>query len=172
MKKSILILIPIFYFLISGAVFAHGGVSKNVGNAVVYLNQTPLSPLVGEKVELAFNITDNNFQPLRNTNVKLTLIDTFFDDASKDKEILTKNLKTDDNGAIVFEYGFPNSDFYDVELTFQDPVSKEADQTGFLVQSRDATKTKSNWVATGFVGIIGMVLGVLIGRFSGRGIAR
>jgi hypothetical protein len=157
----VLLLVP----WVSGA---HGSVSKNVGNAVVYLNQTPLSPFVGEKVNLAFTITDTKFQTLKNTDVQLVLVDTFFNDASRDQTILTQNLKTDDNGALLFEYRFPKSDYYDVELSFKDPVTGVEEATGFLVQPRQTVANKFDWMSIGITALAAIAIGYIVGRMAKR----
>ncbi len=119
-------------------IFAHGGVSKNVNNAIVFLNQNPLSPLVGEEVVFTFSITDKNFQPLRNLQVQVKMIDTFFDDPFQDRIAFEETYTTDANGAFEFKYTFEKENYFDADLVFADPVSGQENSTGFLVQTREA----------------------------------
>jgi hypothetical protein len=130
---------------------AHGGVSKVVGNAVVTLNQSPLSPLVGEHVMFNFKLTDLAGQALPNVSVKLTLIDTYFGDASQDKVILQEEFKTDANGIFDFGQAFDKENYFDIDLSFNDPVSSEDEQTGFLIQPRDGPKADGRWKRLAYV---------------------
>jgi len=129
-------------FLTSAMVaLAHGGSSKNVGNAIVFLNQSPISPFVGEPVKMSFALTDNNYRALANLPVTLSLIDTYYGDATKDKTILRQSLTTDANGDFEFDYTFPKENYFDVEISFGDPKNGQNDLTGFLVQPRRAVKS-------------------------------
>jgi hypothetical protein len=157
MKKFLILLVS----LIPVFTQAHGGVTKNAGSTIVYLNQSPLSPKAGERVTFAFGMTDTKLQTIQNLVVELDLVDTFVGDASRDEKILSQNYKTDVNGTFVFEYTFPKEDYYDIELKFTDPASKQIETTGFLVQVRAGSQ--SNWVAVGIIGICCMVLGFVIG---------
>src|SRR5581483_4287547 len=96
----------LIFVLMPVTAFAHGGVSQNIGNAVVILNQSPLSPFVGEKVQMAFTITDTKLVAIPNLGLELTLTDTYFGDAAKDKLVETQQLRTDANGTFVFDYVF------------------------------------------------------------------
>lgn len=127
------------------AMFAHGMVEKSAGNVTFFLNQSPISPLVGEKVHMTFVVADrrNVSDALRSFKVKLALIDTFYGDESKDKTIFTEDKITDANGAFDFEYTFDKENYFDVELSFVDPVGGEKEVTGFLVEPRDARKAMS-----------------------------
>jgi len=111
----------------------------------VYLTQNPFSPLVGENVVMSFIIRNEKNEPLKKLDVQLVLIDTFYNDATKDKEILTKDLVTDENGVVEFNYKFDKENYFDVELTFADPVTHESLNTGFLVQPRTVSVPDNNW---------------------------
>ncbi len=117
---------------------AHGGVSQTVGNVVVHLNQTPISPLLGEEVTMNFSIRNLQNKPIPNLPIELNLTDTFYGDATKDKLILTKNFTTDVNGDFAFTYSYNKENYFDIDLNFQDPDTKQDEETGFLVQPRDA----------------------------------
>ncbi len=117
---------------------AHGGVSKNIGHAVVYLNQEPLSPLVGERVKFSFALQDTKGAALVNLPVQLTLTDTYYGDESKDKVILTQPVISDVNGDFEFAYTFTKQNYFDLDLDFADPITKATLNTGFLVQPRTA----------------------------------
>jgi hypothetical protein len=121
---------------------AHGGVSKDVGSATVYLKQSPLSPLVGEEVKFFFALakTEGN-AALRNLPIKLTLIDTYAGDESRDKTLLTKKIVTDVNGDFDFSFTFNEENYFDIDLSFADPVTGQEETTGFLVQPRVASGT-------------------------------
>jgi hypothetical protein len=154
--KKFLVLILLFPL----TALAHGGVSKDVGNATVYLNQSPISPFVGEKVVMAFSLKDKNSQPLKNLTVKLTLIDTYLGDQSKDKVILTQNVVTEVNGDFEFDYTFPKENYFDVEMDFADPITHEDLNTGFLVQPRDVSRYK---ILIAVVGVGCLAIGYWIG---------
>lgn len=130
-------LFPLFLFFPFFSL-AHGGVSKNVGSVVVYLNQTPISPLVGENVDMNFVIRDASNTPVSNLPVTLKLIDTFYGDQTRDKEILRQTITTDPNGSLDFTYTFKKQNYFDVELDFLDPQTHTPQNTGFLVQPRSA----------------------------------
>jgi hypothetical protein len=163
MKKSLLIF-SFLLFLLPFFCQAHGGVSKNINNAIVFLNQSPLSPLVNEKTQLTFALTDKNFQALANLPVVLTLTDTYYGDASKDKIILVQDKKTDQNGDFTFNYTFTKENYFDAELTFIDPISGQTDTTGFLVESRQPGKfpEKTIFFELFLASIAGFTLGWLL----------
>lgn len=144
---SILISSLLLGFLVfPSVVFAHGGFQKSSGSTVVYITQSPISPLIGERVMFYFALRDEgvkiqgsmNDQNLTNWPVILTLIDTYYGDESKDKIILKKQFQTDVNGNFTFEYTFPKENYFDIDLQYKDKSGK-LQRTGFLVQPR---KTK------------------------------
>lgn len=165
MKKSFII--AALAFSIPFFAGAHGGVSKNIGNAIVFLNQSPLSPLVGEKVDFNFVLTDPKIVPLANTNASLTLTDTFFGDESKDKIILTKNFTTDNNGDFTFSHTFNKENYFDIDLDFKDPITGQNDSTGFLVQIRNGPNKLAVLPLSLniYSGLGGLLLGLLFGFF-------
>ena len=146
---------------------AHGGVEKSVGNITVYLTQAPLSPLVGEKVKMTFVFGKvGTTERLRNLNVELNLIDTFFDDATKDQVVLTQQKKTDENGAFEFEYTFKKENFFDVDLKFKDPSTGEEQDIGFLVEPRSVSRIRLDIVEILLIAGVGIVIGLGIKRYS------
>ncbi len=141
-----------FYFTITSSVFAHGGVEESDGPVTVYISQEPISPLVGEKVKLHFTLKDKSIeiengdlsmQNLKNIPVTISVIDTYFGDESKDKVILKKELKTDENGGFSFEYTFDRENYFDIDLDFVDSSGKNR-EVGLLIQPRKA-KNQSNF---------------------------
>lgn len=116
---------------------AHGGVSNQAGNVVIFLNQQPLSPLVNEEVRMTFSVKDKNFAALAGVKVSLRLIETNTDPAL-DQTILTETKAADVNGNFDFSYKFSKQGYYDVELTVTDPVTQEPAVIGFLIQPRQA----------------------------------
>ncbi len=126
------LLFPIF-------AFAHGGVEKIVGNTIVFLNQTPLAPFVGEQVHLPFVFTDQKTNlPLSHIPVTLTVTDTFLGDETKDKIIYSTTSNTDVNGLLDFSYTFHKENYFDIDLHFADSSGKDQ-ETGFLVQARTSS---------------------------------
>lgn len=148
---------------------AHGGVEKSSGNTTVYLTQDPLSPLVGEKVKMTFVFgkTSTTYR-LRNVEVELNLIDTFYGDATKDKIILTEKKKTDANGAIEFEYTFNKENFFDIDLKFKDPATGELEDLGFLVEPRSIGRMRVDIVEILLIGGAGVVVGLGIKKYLDR----
>lgn len=132
--KKFLILIAVFGSFAASSALAHGGVAKNIGNFVVYLNQNPLSPKVDEPIKFSFQIVDAAGDPLVNQPVRVNIVDTFFGDATQDKIIEIKNFSTDVNGAFEFDYSFGQENYFDLDLDFKDPATGEELSTGFLVQ--------------------------------------
>lgn len=137
MKKLLLVFAVFLVFLIFPlTIFAHGGVEKRAGDILVTLFQTPLSPLVGEKVDFAFILTDpTQTKHLVNKSARLVITKTAYNDPKDDKIVFTKNLTSDVNGTIDFSYAFPTTNYYDIDLQFGKP-NDEANTTGFLVQPR------------------------------------
>ncbi len=176
MKKLLLILA----LLVPISVSAHGGAAQITGNTVVFIKQNPLSPLIGEEVFASFVLRDRKdvSRPLPNTPVRIRLIDTFYGDESKDQIILTKNIKTDANGAFEFRYTFNKQNYFDIDLTYDDPETGEELETGYLVYPRDprevvdykalpvsAEQKEYSWILVSFTsGIIGLIAGVLLRR--------
>ncbi len=121
---------------------AHAGFEKRVGNTIVYVKHSPISPLVGEKVTIYLSFRDEsiktnslNDQNLKNLPVLLSVIDTYYGDESKDTVIYQKQFVTDANGGFTFEYTFMKENFFDIELQFVDTQNKKQ-RVGFLVQPR------------------------------------
>ncbi len=138
---------------------AHGGVEKSAGDITVHINQTPLSPLVGEEVRINFVLEDSDGIKLRNSPVKLTLIDTFFDDATQDQVILTQTKTTDNNGSFDFTHTFDKENYFDLDLAFTDPTTREELNTGLLIQPRTRPSlTKLVW-ANVLILIIFLIVG-------------
>ena len=139
---------------------AHGGVEKTAGNVTIVLYQDPLSPLVGENVQMTFVlINKNTFQPVANLPVHLNLTDTFFGDVSRDKIIISEDLKTDNNGSLQFSYTFTKENYFDVDLKFNDPIDHKAEDNGFLIQPRVSASKTNNLAAL----VIALLAGAIIG---------
>ena len=154
------------FFLLAPFISAHGGVEKNAGGTTIVLQQTPLSPLVGEKVQMAFEfVTLKDLTPIPNLPVHLKLSDTYRGDESKDVVIAEADLKTDNNGAIEYDYTFNKENYFDVELNFTDSVTNQSQETGFLIQPRAAV-TKQNYKTSFLWGLAGLLLGAGLYRLS------
>ena len=138
MKKLLFcILLIILIGFYPRSAFAHGGVEKSVGNILVTLFQTPLSPLVGEKVDFAYILSDpTKTKMLKNKQARIVVTQTTVGDPSKDTVVYTQTVKSDKNGTINFSYTFPKTNYYDIDLEFGKPRD-EANSTGFLIQPRE-----------------------------------
>jgi len=136
-KLTVLFLVFSVFLYFSQSVLAHGGVEKSAGNILVTLFQTPLSPLVGEKVNFAFILTNPaKTKVLKNKRARIVVTQTTTGDASKDKIVYTQTVKSDVNGTINFDYAFSKTNYYDIDLELGKP-NDEANTTGFLVQPRE-----------------------------------
>lgn len=167
MKKIIIALLVLMTTPLTA--LAHGGVEKSSGNTTVYLTQSPLSPLVGEKVKMTFVFAKSGTTDrLQNLDVELNLIDTFFDDATKDQTILTEQKKTDVNGAFEFEYTFSKENFFDVDLKFKEPFTGEEQDIGFLIEPRTTKGITFDIIELLLVGGVGIVLGMGIKQYLSR----
>lgn len=131
------LIVLFFIFQLTPSVFAHGGVQKRNSNYIVTLYQSPISPLVGERVMITFVVTDHNLNPVRDQEGTLVLIDTFYGDESKDKKMLERKFQTDANGAFEFEYSFNKENYFNLELIFKGKEDK-ADHIDFLIEPREA----------------------------------
>lgn len=141
--------------------FAHGGVEKIVGDTMVFLNQTPLAPFVGEQVHLPFVLTNNkNNTPLNNIPVEVTVTDTYLGDESKDKLLYTTTMSTDVNGVLDFSYTFPRENYFDIDLHFTDSTGSPQ-ETGFLVQARDKVPSAVPLKREALFFVLGMIVGSL-----------
>jgi hypothetical protein len=150
--------------------WAHGGVEKTVGTVRIYLNQAPLSPLVGEEVSMSFVFApaSDSLARLADIGVEISVIRTTFDRPEEDEVISTQKFATDANGGIDFRHVFPTADYYDVELKFTDPVTAQEAVDGFLVQPRQpAGHDRGLVIAWALVGLaIGSALTALVGSLT------
>lgn len=146
-------------------VVAHGGVEKTTGKTSVYITQSPISPLVGELVQFTFVLKQGVNAPLRNLPVKLTLIDTYYGDESKDIVVLTEAKQTDANGAFQFSYTFTKENYFDIDLAFTDSTDNTEQEVGFLVQPRTPSIIKNTKIINTIIaGVVGLALGMLLQR--------
>ena|SRR6185437_9583518 len=162
MKRTIVfILFFIFAVILPQTASAHGGVEKGVGNILVTLFQTPLSPLVGENVNFAFILTDSSKAKfLKNKTAQLVVTQTTTGDPSADKVVYTKKVISDVNGTITFSYTFPKTNYYDIDLEFGKP-GDETNTTGFLVQPREDLQPLLQIL--GFFVIVSILLNIVLG---------
>jgi hypothetical protein len=166
MHKAFLTLVVIIgVSLLPTAVIAHGGVEKTTGKTSVYITQTPISPFVGEVVQFTFVLKQGINAPLRNLPVKLTLIDTYYGDESKDTVVLTERKQTDANGAFQFSYTFSKENYFDIDLAFIDPTDNTEQEVGFLIQPRTLNIIQNKKTINIIIaGAAGLVLGMLSQR--------
>jgi hypothetical protein len=73
-----------------------------------------------------------------------------------DSVIAIQELKTDPNGALIYETTFRKQNYFDVELAFEDAQGKQT--VGFLIQPREA----SSFMQKGVLFASGMLVGLLI----------
>ncbi len=167
MGKKIKLFLLFTGLAIPALTYGHGGVQKQAGNTTIYISQNPISPLVGEEIEITFVLKQGLNEPLVNADVELALIDTFYGDESRDKVILTQQKKTDANEAFEFSYRFNKESYFDVDLKFKDLKTGEIQQTGYLIQPRNRTIMYKNNVLVIFaVGIAGIIIGLGINNTS------
>jgi hypothetical protein len=149
------------------AASAHGGVQRVTGSALITLYQSPISPFIGEPVRMTFALTGKDGAALADREVKLTLTDTFTGDESRDRVVLEKTYRTDANGDLEFDQTFPNPDYFDIDLSFLDPVSGQGVEGGFLVQPRQIPSTNvplAEAAAAGFLAGFAVALAASILR--------
>lgn len=133
--KLFLSLIFFISALIPVSSYGHGGVSNQSGDYIVFLNQQPLSPLVGEEVKFSFALKDKLFEALPGRVVEVDVIENKDEDPANDVKINSQEFVTDVNGSFAFAYTFPKESYYDVEISILDPAA-EPTLVGFLVQTR------------------------------------
>src|SRR5260221_1431830 len=118
-----IIFLVLFFTPLQRAVSANGGYEKRAGDITVYINQSPISPLVGENVKMNFVFKEEGkIQALSDFNVDLSVIDTYYGDQRKDRVIFKKSFVTDVNGSYDFDYTFHKENFFDIEFSFKDPA--------------------------------------------------
>lgn len=150
--------------------FAHGGFEKKAGNVVVYINQRPVSPLVGETVSVFLTFRDEskpiktsiNDQELSRFPFVISVIDTYYGDAKKDKIIYQTNGKTDENGDYSFSYTFHKENYFDLHLRFIGPEGK-LEETGFLIQPRSPKSISFPFLL--LLPVCFLLLGIIVGRY-------
>jgi hypothetical protein len=138
-KRYLFFITTITGLLLSfSASLAHGGFEKRAGDTVVYVTQTPVSPLVGEPVtvNLVFQANDS-LERWKNLDVHIKLVDTFYGDESKDKVIYQTVSKTDANGSLNFYHTFDKENYFDLDISFTNPKTGKPEETGFLIQPRN-----------------------------------
>jgi hypothetical protein len=135
MKKTYFAFMFLILAGVPALIGAHGGVSNQAGNVVIFLTQQPLSPLINEEVRMTFSVKNKDLSSMPGTEVGLRLIETN-NDPALDKTILSETRTSDVNGNFDFNHKFSKEEYYDVELTVSDPVTGEPAVIGFLVQPR------------------------------------
>lgn len=141
---------------------AHGGFEKRAGDTVVYVTQSPISPYVGEQVTINMVFQQyNSLDRWKNLDVQIKLIDTYYGDESKDKVIFATAQTTDVNGSLNFSYAFPKENYFDVDLSFKNPITGKQEETGFLIQPRNENAPRP-WIPLIF-SIVSLVVGGAIG---------
>lgn len=172
---------------------AHGGFEKGVDDFRIFVNQDPISPLVGESVTTYIQVMTQEIKPIPDLPVTITLIDTAFDDEPNDEVVYVKHYRTNINGSLNFDYTYDKENYFDIEVSFKDPQTGRDEQTGYLVLPRDdkpgyigqaptgprsyvtpeATTANMNIYFDLFVSAIAMLLGVLLfGKFEQAGSTR
>lgn len=158
----------------SHSVFSHAALEQIIGNYHVSVDQTPLSPFVGEEVTVTFTVYDETDNPVR--DLKGTVIikeEALKEFVGSDAEHETKQLHylpitTDMNGVVSVDYTFKKEGTYDVEFQWGQEESQSA---GRLIQVREPTSfflaeelQKRIWlfVAIAFGGIIIGAIGTFI----------
>lgn len=133
---------PFIYAAMAALLFApavaaaHGGFEKIVDEYAVFVNQNPLSPLVGEEVTTYVQVMDRDIRPIPNLPVRLTITETAFNDPSGDKVVFAEDFTTNANGAFSFSQAYAKEGYFDVEIAFAASTGKK-EQTGYLVMPRD-----------------------------------
>ncbi len=163
-RNLFIVLVCAGFFAGPLSALAHGGVEKIAGDTIIFLNQTPLSPLIGEQVHLPFVFTHSKTDaPLANLPVRITVTDTFLGDESKDKIVYNTQATTDVNGVLDFSYTFSRENYFDIDLHFTDADGTQQ-ETGFLLQARERVDQQA-LMRREFVFLVsGIVIGVLVAQ--------
>lgn len=161
MRKLIIILFLLLFLPPISQSFAHGGVEDSVANVTVTFFNDPFAPIIGKNVLFTAIFTDKqNEKRLTNYSGVLTIKETVYGEEGKDITLLTKNVKSDENGTVTFNYTFPKDKIYDIEIAF--PQIKEAENSvGYLLEPRYPQSSNSNSLYTvGLFTILGFALGI------------
>ena len=146
-------------------VVAHGGFEKIVDDYIVSFTQDPLAPLVGENVTIYVQLMDKDFQPIKDTDVTLTITDTSTNDPASDVVIFNDRYRTNVNGAFNFNYRFNKENYFDVEVAFIDGKTGREEQTGYLLEPRTVPKQLLVVSTLGAL-FAGLFAGTVLRRFS------
>lgn len=136
MKFLIFYLFIVMYLAFPLTSFSHGGVQNSSGDITATFFIDPLVPVVNKKTKISFFLTDKKSNDrLANTQGVLTITESQDSIEEHDKLIFKQNVKSDINGEIDLAYTFPNTKYYDIELSF--PNTAREDEIGFLIQPKE-----------------------------------
>lgn len=158
------------------AVFAHEGHDHEaITNYHVTVSQQPLSPFVGEKVEVTFTVKDENNQPVKNVRgefvITKTTVQQFTNQTAtqEEKELAKSSGTTDQDGIATIDYTFPEEGLYNVAFVWGEDREKE--RASMQIFTRDPTSYflpqelgKRIWLFIGiaFAGIVVGAAGTFI----------
>lgn len=157
--KKIVLAILFLLLLSSSKAFAHGGVQNSAGNVTATFFISPLLPKVNQNSTISFNITDKNTNKrIANYPAILRIKENEDENEDHDKILVSKNVKSDVNGAIQTEFKFPTNKIYDIELEF--PQVKDAEnEVGFLVQPEQNPSNPNLYVVIALSLLAGIAVG-------------
>jgi hypothetical protein len=152
--------------------FAHDGKVQNVGEYIVSIAQYPLSPFVGEKEQITFDLEDKSGKPIEGVKGKLVIKETTVKQyVEKEAEVGNKIIyeeeeSTDSGGSVGVTYTFQKEGVYDVEFIWGE--NEEDESAGLQVFAREPTSffveqelNKRIWLFVG-IALAGFIAGALL----------
>lgn len=126
-----------------GIASAHTGQSQQIGNYFVGITLYPLSPFVGEDVQVSFDFEDKIRKPAEGVKGKLVIKETTVDQfVAKEAVVGNKVLHeesgtTDASGSVGISYKFEKEGIYDVDFVWGD--DPETESAGMQIFVREPT---------------------------------
>ncbi len=153
-------------------IFAHQENQQIINDYKVSISQDPLSPFVGEDVQVNFELKMEDGTPATNINGKLIIkkfkTKTYIEKESETESeiIYQEKSQADANGIVGLAYKFSKEGFYDIEFIWGDDIENESAGLEIHVREPISFFTKQEvikriWVFTG-VAFVGFIAGSIV----------
>jgi hypothetical protein len=126
------------FLLLPNHALAHTGQEQAIGNYKVEISQNPLSPFVGENVQVTFTLENSAGKALEGLKGKIVIKETTIklyeekDTELGSKIIYEENGITDTSGNVGISYKFKKEGVYDVEYIWGNNENESAGQLIFV----------------------------------------
>jgi hypothetical protein len=145
--KYIKLLFSVFvvsiFILLPNIASAHTGQSQLIGKYFVGVTLYPLSPFVGEDVQVSFDFEDRFRRPAEGVKGKLVIKETTVDQFVEKEAVVGNKViheeagTTDGSGSVGISYKFEKEGIYDVDFVWGD--NPETESAGMQIFVREPT---------------------------------